>query len=498
MIEIHNLTIKTIKDNRTLIDHLQLSTQKGDKIVIIGEEGNGKSTLLKCIYNDQLIADYCTYEGKVLKNDYSLGYLSQELSAQEKKLTITELFSENNWTKELLKAMDDFRIDSFASDKRIGDLSGGERFKYRFLKLLSLNPDVLLLDEPTNDLDIGTIEWLERFFQQTSIPVIFVSHDETFISNTANAIIHIELTNRKQTPKYTFTREPYESYLFQRENNLQKQEQIAKKQVSDYKKQVNKWHDVWNKAEHQHQNVSRSDPRLQKKIKSLKNQKKRMDKATEDFLEIPGVEEASEFHFDSTIHVHRHKKILELSLETLEIANKQLSQNIKLSITGAEKVAIIGENGVGKSTLLKIIMDQIKEHSSLKIGYMPQNYEDLLDPTLSPIRFLVTTGEKEAMTKAFTHLGSMKFTSDEMQQTIRHLSGGQKAKLLLVKMIMDGCEVLILDEPTRNFSPLTTPVLCQALAQYGGAIISVSHDRRYLKEVASAIYELTSEGLTKK
>ena len=496
MIEIHNLTIKTIKNNRTLIDHLQLSTQKGDKIVIIGEEGNGKSTLLKCIYNDQLIADYCTYEGKVLKNDYSLGYLSQELSAQEKKLTITELFSENNWTKELLKAMDDFRIDSFASDKRIGDLSGGERFKYRFLKLLSLNPDVLLLDEPTNDLDIGTIEWLERFIQQTSIPVIFVSHDETFISNTANAIIHIELTNRKQTPKYTFTREPYESYLFHRENNLQKQEQIAKKQVSDYKKQVNKWHDVWNKAEHQ--NVSRSDPRLQKKIKSLKNQKKRMDKATEDFLEIPGVEEASEFHFDSTIHVHRHKKILELSLETLEIANKQLSQNIKLSITGAEKVAIIGENGVGKSTLLKIIMDQIKEHSSLKIGYMPQNYEDLLDPTLSPIRFLVTTGEKEAMTKAFTHLGSMKFTSDEMQQTIRHLSGGQKAKLLLVKMIMDGCEVLILDEPTRNFSPLTTPVLCQALAQYGGAIISVSHDRRYLKEVASTIYELTSEGLTKK
>jgi len=498
MIEIHNLTIKMIKDNRTLIEHLQLSTQKGDKIVIIGEEGNGKSTLLKCIYNDQLIADYCTYEGKILKNDYSLGYLSQELSAQEKKLTITELFSENNWNKELLKAMDDFRIDSFVSDKRIDDFSGGERFKYRFLKLLAMNPDVLLLDEPTNDLDIGTIEWLEKFILQTSIPVIFVSHDETFISNTANAIIHIELTNRKQTPKYTFTREPYKRYLFHRENNLQKQEQMARKQASDYKKQMSKWHDVWNKAEHQHQNVSRSDPRLQKKIKSLKNQKKRMDRATEDFLEIPGVEEASEFRFNSSIHVHRHKKILELSLETLEIANKQLSQNIKLSITGPEKVAIIGENGVGKSTLLKIIMDELKEHSPLKIGYMPQNYEDLLDLAQSPISFLETTGEKEAMTKAFTLLGSMKFTSDEMQQTIGHLSGGQKAKLLLLKMIMDGCEILILDEPTRNFSPLTTPVLCHALAQYGGAIISVSHDRRYLKEVASTIYELTSKGLTKK
>jgi len=498
MIEIHNLTIKTIKDNRTLIEHLQLSTQKGDKIVIIGEEGNGKSTLLKCIYNDQLIVDYCTYEGKILKNDYSLGYLSQELSAQEKKLTITELFSENNWNKELLKAMDDFRIDSFVSDKRIGDFSGGERFKYRFLKLLAMSPDVLLLDEPSNDLDIDTIEWLETFILQTSIPVIFVSHDETFINNTANAIIHIELTNRKQIPKYTFTREPYETYLFHRENNLQKQEQMARKQASDYKKQISKWHEVWNKAEHQHQNVSRSDPRLQKKIKSLKNQKKRMDKATEDFLEIPTVEEASEFSFDSSIHVHRHKKILELSLETLEIANKQLSQNIKLSIIGPEKVAIIGENGVGKSTLLKIIMEKIKEYSSLKIGYMPQNYEDLLDLAQSPISFLEISGDKEAMTKAFTLLGSMKFTSDEMQQTIGHLSGGQKAKLLLLKMIMDGCEILILDEPTRNFSPLTTPVLCHALAQYGGAIISVSHDRRYLKEVASTIYELTSKGLTKK
>lgn len=223
-----------------------------------------------------------------------------------------------------------------------------------------------------------------------------------------------------------------------------------------------------------------------------------MDQVTEDFFEIPNVEEASEFRFDSSIHIHRQKKILELSLETAEIANKQLSQNINLSIIGPEKVAIIGENGVGKSTLLKRILDTLKDYSSFKIGYMPQNYEDLLDPNQTPICFLERTGDKEAKTKAFTHLGSMKLTSDEMQQMICQLSGGQKVKLLLLKMIMDGCEILILDEPTRNFSPLTTPVLCHALAQYGGAIISVSHDRRYLKEVASTIYELTNAGLIKK
>lgn len=98
--------------------------------------------------------------------------------------------------------MDDFGVESFISDQKIGDFSGGERFKYRFLNLLAKNPDVLLLDEPTNDLDIGTIEWLERFIQKTTMPVIFISHDETFISNTANAIIHMELTKRQQIPKY--------------------------------------------------------------------------------------------------------------------------------------------------------------------------------------------------------------------------------------------------------------------------------------------------------
>lgn len=154
---------------------------------------------------------------------------------------------------------------------------------------------------------------------------------------------------------------------------------------------------------------------------------------------------------------------------------------------------------------LMVILPQFKKlsyelllHSSLKIGYMPQNYEDLLDLSKTPITFLETTGNKEAITKAFTHLGSMKFTSDEMHHPMEKLSGGQKAKLLLLKMILDQCEVLILDEPTRNFSPLTTPVLCQALSAFEGVIISISHDRRYLNEVATVIYELTPVGLTKR
>ncbi|WGV57230.1 ATP-binding cassette domain-containing protein [Brevibacillus brevis] len=497
MVELHNITITTKKDDRTLIQNLHLTLQTGDKIAIIGEEGNGKSTLLKLIYAEQMIAEYCIYEGNVWRNECSMGFLSQELSDEEKRRSIADFFTENQWTKELVRAMDDLGIHALDSDKRMGVLSGGERFKYRFLSLLAQKPDVLLLDEPTNDLDIQTIEWLEEFIQQTAIPVLYVSHDETFIANTANGILHMELTKRKQVPKYTFSREPYENYIANRMSHLNIQEQISRKQASDHRKQMEKWHEVWNKAEHQHRNVSRSDPRLQKKIKSLKNQRERMEKASETFVEAPSVEEASEFRFDSAVHVPGSKQILDFSLEGLQIANTQLSKQIHLSIKGPEKVAIIGENGVGKTTLLKKIMDELVQHSSFKIGYMPQNYEDRLDSTQTPIEYLERTGNKDAITKAYTHLGSMKFTKDEMHQPIQNLSGGQKAKLLLLKMILDQCEILILDEPTRNISPLTTPVLCRALTAFEGVIISISHDRRYLHEVATTVYELTSDGLSK-
>ncbi|WP_258022580.1 hypothetical protein [Brevibacillus formosus] len=152
------------------------------------------------------------------------------------------------------------------------------------------------------------MEWLEEFIQQTAIPVLYVSHDKTFIANTANGILHMELTKRKQVPKYTFSKEPYENYLANRKNNLSKQEQIAKKQASNHGKQ--------------------------------------MEKASESFLEVPSVEEASEFRFDSAVHVPGSKQILDYSLEVLQIANKQLSKQIHLSIKGPEKVVIIGENGI--------------------------------------------------------------------------------------------------------------------------------------------------------
>ena len=162
---------------------------------------------------------------------------------------------------------------------------------------------------------------------------------------------------------------------------------------------------------------------------------------------------------------------------------------------GGEKVCIIGDNGAGKSTLLRLIRQELEKRTDLKVGYMPQNYEDELDMDVSPVEFLAPGGDKESVTRVRTYLGSMKYTHDEMLHPIRGLSGGQKAKLFLLKLKLDRADVLLLDEPTRNFSPLSAPVVRELIARFNGTVISVSHDRRFMQEVCTRVLKLTPHGL---
>ena len=160
-----------------------------------------------------------------------------------------------------------------------------------------------------------------------------------------------------------------------------------------------------------------------------------------------------------------------------------------------KKICIIGKNGIGKTTLIRKIAKSMLERKDLRVEYMPQNYEELLNLDMTPVDFLDSTGDKEERTRIRTYLGSLKYTVDEMEHPIRELSGGQKAKILLLKMSMSGANVLILDEPTRNFSPLSSPVIRGMLREFPGAIISVSHDRKYIDEVCDKVYELTADGM---
>ena len=187
--------------------------------------------------------------------------------------------------------------------------------------------------------------------------------------------------------------------------------------------------------------------------------------------------------------------VLDLSLPELRAGNHVLAHNVRLFVRGGEKIGIIGKNGAGKTTLIRQLAEQLLHRRDLKVGYMPQDYGEELPGDLTPVEYLAPSGRSEEITRARTFLGSIRFAKEEMFHAIQELSGGQKAKLLLTKFMLDGSNVLILDEPTRNFSPLSGPQVRRVLSSFSGVIISVSHDRKFLLEVCDKLYSLTDAGL---
>jgi len=507
MLQITGLSAYLTKDMRPLIENFNFVLNNGDKAVIVGEEGNGKSTLLKLIYNPDLL-DYVESTGTVYTGNDRLGYLAQELPDDKYHLTAYEYFTAiptfyDMTPKELSDIANQlsFSADLFYSDQVISTFSGGEKVKLQLASILIEQPDILLLDEPSNDIDITTLEWLEKFINNCGLPILFVSHDETLIENTANVIIHLEQVRKKTVPRYTVAKMPYAQYISERASALEHQEQNARKERDEYDKQMARWQQIYERVNHEQKIISRGNPHggrlLKKKMKSVKSQEHRYEREKENMTQIPDVEESIFMYFDEKIYVPSGKTVLDFTLDKLTAGERILAEDIKMNLSGGCKSVIVGNNGTGKTTLLRRIADDLLKRTDIKTAYMPQNYSDLLDFTLTPIDFLSPSGHKDDITKARTYLGSMKYTSEEMEHEIGDLSGGQKAKLLFIKMILDGCNVLILDEPTRNFSPMSNPVIRSVLKNYRGTIISVSHDRKYIAEVCDTIYKLEDKRVMK-
>lgn len=503
MLELKNINITLLRDGRQIIDNFSFSLNSGDKAVIIGEEGNGKSTLLRMIHDESQIEDYCIYSGQIIKKGKT-GYLPQMLDPVWSEVTVAEYFENKNLFihgdihRDILTRLG-ITPEFTSSNQIIKTLSGGEKIKMQLAKILTEQPDILLLDEPTNDIDIETLEWLEDFIRESKLPVLFVSHDETLIENTANVIIHIEQLIRKTKPRISVSRSSYREYVDFRTAIFDKQAQVAKKQRSDFEKQMEKWRQINSRVEHEQRVVSRKDPAggrlLKKKMKSVKAQEKRLKRQSEDFLEIPQTEEAIITKFSENISIPKTKVVLNLDLKELKICDRILSRDIHLTVMGNEHIGIAGKNGSGKSTLLSRIRTELCGRQDIITAYMPQDYSLVLDYDKTPIDFLADNYTKEDITRARTFMGSMRFTHEEMTSKIGRLSGGQKAKILFLDMVLQNANVLLLDEPTRNFSPLSNPVVRQALKSFGGTIISISHDRKYLDEVCDKVYILTEEGL---
>lgn len=503
MLQIRHLTITHLKDLKDLVNDLSLTVNTSDKIAIIGEEGNGKSTLLKLLMNDALVSDYVSYTGEIQKSYNRYAYLPQTLPENERKLSLNDYFFGDlevdlDYNK-LYRFAQELKFDSqrFTSQQTIATLSGGETLKVQLLKILSTNWDILFLDEPSNDLDIDTLIWLENFLQNTPQTVMFVSHDESLLGHTATKIVHLELVKKKQETRTTVRNLDYENYSQQRQATFEKQTKDAKKEREEYQKTMEKHHRVKQSVEYVLRNThdSTAGRLVAKKMKNVLSQGKRFEREAAEMTELPTQADAINLQFSTITPLPSAKRIIILEQMCLKTEERTLAQNINFELLGQEKIGIIGKNGVGKSTFLKELRHLLKEKRGITLGYMPQNYHDILNEADSPIDFLTSTGETIEREKILTHLASLQFTRNEVQHSISQLSGGQKAKLLLLKMVLDQANVLILDEPTRNFSPTSQPQVRKLFTDYNGAVITISHDRTFLKEVCQKIYRLTKTGL---
>ncbi len=507
MYQVKDLTITHKKDLTTLVEGLSLALAPGDRAAIIGEEGNGKSTVLKLLYDPALVEPYAEWTGEIVDKGLRRGYLAQELSPEELARPVWEFCQgssafEGADPRALDRAARQVGLspELFWDGRPMSTLSGGERVKLRLALLLLDGPDLLLLDEPSNDLDLRTLDWLEEFLLGCEVPVLYISHDERLLERTANVVVHLERLRRRTLPRCTVARVGYERYVEERAARFARQERNAAQERRAYEAKMERYRQIRDKVDHRQATITRQDPHggrlLKKKMHAVQSLGRRFEREREDMTAMPEWEEAILAAFDEGKSAFpAGKTALRLDLPELRAGERVLSRNIRLWVTGPEKIGIVGPNGAGKSTLLKLAAQELLPRTDLRAAYMPQDYGELLLGDRTPVEMLAPSGRRDDVTRARTLLGNMKYKAEEMEHPAAGLSGGQRAKLLFLAMALNGANVLVLDEPTRNFSPLSAPNIRRVLADHPGVIVSVSHDRAYLEQVCTRVLELGPEGL---
>ena len=402
MLQIHDLSIHHNKDLTPLIEGLSFSLREGDRAALIGEEGNGKSTLLRLLAGQDVPYVTCTGEVRV---SGARGYLPQELPAHERGISAYEFFCEcpaflDLTPREMGEMAGEVSLpaDVFYSEQTMESFSGGERVKLQLARILMGRPSLLLLDEPSNDLDMMTVRWLTGFIATCRIPMLFVSHDEALLSAAANVIIHIERLRRRQVPRATVHRMGYEEFAASRASSMAHQEQVARKEREEYDKKMARYMQIRQKVEHQQNAISRRDPHgsrmLKKKMHAVQSMGRRFEREAEDMTAMPESEEAIFARLDCQ-PLPPGKVVLDMDLRELTVPGRVLARDIRLCVRGQDRLLIAGRNGAGKSTLLRQIYEEIRSRADLRVFYMPQDPCDMLDLDRTPVEMLAVTWDKE-------------------------------------------------------------------------------------------------------
>lgn len=496
----------------TILEEINIEIKDKEKIAIIGRNGAGKSTLLKAIVNNQMLTEG-TGEDKF--NVYKegnpvIGYLKQmefeddsismldeilkvykPITDLEKRIDLLVEKMQSDSTEELAKEysklMDRYEflggytykkeyetaINKFgflAEDKykKISEFSGGQRTKISFIKLLLSKPDILLLDEPTNHLDIETIEWLEQYLKNYPKSVVIVSHDRMFLNKIVNKVYEIE---------YGAITEYSGNYTF-----YEKQKRINyEKQLKDYEyqqKEIKRLNDIVVRFKYK--------PTKAKMAMSKLKQIERMVK-----VEEPNKYDLTTFKTNFTMQKQSGKDVL--YVKDLEIGYNEPIQKISFNLYRGQKLAIIGENGIGKSTLLKTLVNNINKISgefefghNVTIGYFDQQMA-LLDSEKTVLEDFSEEFPNLTTTELRNSLAAFMFYGEDVFKKISMLSGGEKVRLQLCKLLKKGPNLLILDEPTNHMDIIGKESLELLLKEYSGTILFVSHDRFFVNKIADSL-----------
>ncbi|HDR8244800.1 ABC transporter ATP-binding protein [Bacillus thuringiensis] len=505
----------------TILANIKLEVQTKDRIALVGRNGAGKSTLLK------IIAGELSHDGgEIIKpKDVSIGYLAQNtgletsLTIWDEMLTVfthlqqmetklrkleQEMGKEENFSNEaiyerLLADYDQLQLNykdqggyQYEADIRsilsglgfpvethqttISTLSGGQKTRLALGKLLLTKPDLLILDEPTNHLDIETLTWLEQYLQGYPGAILIVSHDRYFLDKLVTQVYEI---SNKESRRFVGNYSKYldlKSALYDQEMKRYEKQQDEIAKLEDF---VQK-------------NIARAS--TTKRAQSRRKQLDRMELLTRPL----GDSKSASFHFD--IEKQSGNDVLQVKDATIGYEEDPIIEHVTMRLTRGDSVALVGPNGIGKSTLLKSIVNKlpllngnVSFGSNVSVGYYDQEQANLTS-SKRVLNELWDEYPLQPEKEIRTILGNFLFTGDDVLKPVSSLSGGQKARLALAKLMMQKSNLLILDEPTNHLDLNSKEILENALIDYPGTLLFVSHDRYFINRVTTTVVELSTEG----
>ncbi|MDY5651220.1 MAG: ABC-F family ATP-binding cassette domain-containing protein [Paludibacteraceae bacterium] len=458
--------------SRPVLDDITFLINRKERIALVGKNGAGKTTLLRLI-----AGEYQPTSGRIAKEtDMTIGYLPQVMLFHDDRTLREEMMlvaheDEARFVAEMDRTVIGLGFERKDFDRPCSEFSGGWRMRIELAKILLSHPDLLLLDEPTNHLDIESIQWLEDFLKTSPSAVLMVSHDRAFIDNVCNRTIEITLG---RIYDYNVNYSKFVELRKERHEQQVRAYQNQQKMIQDTEEFIERFRYKATKA-----------VQVQSRIKQLEKLE-RLEVDLEDTsrlnLRFPPAPRSGDF----PIIIEDLRK---------DFGSHNVFHDVTFTIRRGEKVAFVGKNGEGKTTLVKCIMGQLdylgtlKIGHNVKIGYFAQNQAALLDENLTVFETIDYVAVGDIRTKIRDILGAFMFGGEASDKKVKVLSGGERSRLAMIRLLLEPCNLLILDEPTNHLDMQSKDVLKAALQDFNGTLICVSHDRDFLNGLVSKVYE---------